>query len=74
MPTYEQPPADEPSESTLSLLTLVGGSDVLLGVVLLGIGLTKDIGALVVTGAILFCLGLAVSGWAILRRDRPARL
>ncbi len=53
---------------------LAAATDLLLGLVLVGVGLAQDESVLVVIGAALAVLGTAVTSWLIVRGNRPTEL
>ena len=53
---------------------LAAAVDLLLGLVLVGLGLAEDQQALVIVGAALAVTGTAVTSWLIVRTSRPTQL
>ena len=53
---------------------LAAAMDLLLGLVLVGVGLAEDEPVLVVIGAALAVTGTAVTSWLIVRSSRPTQL
>ncbi len=64
--------AEQPAAG--NLMILIGLSDVVIGVVLAGLGLAQDNTGLLVVGCVLAVAGLGVATLFALRKDRPVQL